>query len=113
MGFRSIFTKGVALAQSGKCRNHSQKASRYARQAMSSFRSARSRKGDQKIDAMLDGMSQLANSVLEVSDSVTPVATMNAVSALLAENIERIIDEGNKRVITSLNVSPAKSKKRY
>ncbi|SVD09444.1 uncharacterized protein METZ01_LOCUS362298, partial [marine metagenome] len=81
MGFKSIFTKGVALVQSGKCRNHSQKASRYARQAMSYFRSAKSRKGDQKIDAMLDGMNQLANSVLEVSDSVTPVATMNAVSA--------------------------------
>ena len=47
-------------------------------------------------------MSQLANSVLEVSDSVTPVATMNAVSALLAENIERIIEEGNNKVITSL-----------
>ena len=105
MGFKSIFTKGVALVQSGKCRNHSQKASRYARQAMSYFRSAKSRKGDQKIDAMLDGMSQLANSVLEVSDSVTPVATMNAVSALLAENIERIIDEGNKRVITSFSSS--------
>jgi len=25
MGFRSIFTKGVALAQSGKCRNHSKR----------------------------------------------------------------------------------------
>jgi hypothetical protein len=69
---------------------------------MSNFRSARSKKGDQKIDAMLDGMSQLANSVLEVSDSVTPVAAMNAVSALLAENIEKIINEGNDKVITSL-----------
>ena len=102
MGFRSIFTKGVALGASGKCRNHSQKASRYARQAMSYFRSAKSRKGDQKIDAMLDGMSQLAYSVLEVSDSITPVATMNAASALLAENFQRIINEENKKVITSL-----------
>ena len=102
MGFKSIFSKGVALVASGKCRNHSQKASSYARQAMSNFRSAKSKKGDQKIDAMLDGMSQLANSVLEVSDSVTPVAAMNAVSALLAENIEKIINEGNDKVITSL-----------
>jgi len=47
MGLKSLFTKGVALAQSGKCRNHSQKASRYARQAMSYFRSAKSKKGDQ------------------------------------------------------------------
>jgi len=102
MGFKSIFTKGVALAGAGKCRQHSQASSRYAKQAMSYFRSAKSRKGDQKIDAMLDGMSQLAYSVLEVSDSITPVATMNAASALLAENFQRIINEENKKVITSL-----------
>jgi hypothetical protein len=30
------------------------------------------------------------------------VAAMNAVSALLAENIEKIINEGNDKVITSL-----------
>jgi hypothetical protein len=42
MGFKSIFTKGVALAASGKCKGHSQKASNYARQAMSNFRSAKS-----------------------------------------------------------------------
>ena len=35
MGFKSIFTKGVALAASGKCRRHSQKATNYARQAFS------------------------------------------------------------------------------
>ena len=55
---------------------------------MSYFRSAKSRKGDQKIDAMLDGMSQLANSVLEVSDSVTPVATMNAVVLYLQKTLK-------------------------
>ena len=102
MGFKSIFSKGVSLVQSGKCRNHSQKASRYARQAMSYFRSAKSRKGDQKIDAMIDGMNELSKSVLEVSDSVVPIANMNAISALLAENIEKMIDEGNNKIITSL-----------
>ena len=93
MSFRSLFTKGTALAQSGKCRNHSQKASSYARQAMSCFRSARSKKGDQKIDAMLDGLGHLSSSVLEVSDSITPIGTMNMVSALLAENISDVIKE--------------------
>ena len=93
MSFRSLFTKGTALAQSGKCRTHSQKASSYARQAISCFRSARSKKGDQKIDAMLDGLGHLSSSVLEVSDSITPIATMNMVSALLAENMKNIIQE--------------------
>jgi len=93
MSFRSLFTKGTALAQSGKCRTHSQKASSYARQAISCFRSARSKKGDQKIDAMLDGLGHLSSSVLEVSDSITPIGTMNMVSALLAENISDVIKE--------------------
>ena len=102
MVFKSLFTKGFALAQSGKCRNHSKRASSYARQAMSKFNSAKSRKGDQKIDAMIDGMNELSKSVLEVSDSVVPIANMNAISALLAENIEKMIDEGNNKIITSL-----------
>ena len=37
MVFKSLFTKGVALAQSGRCRNHSKRASNHARQAMSKF----------------------------------------------------------------------------
>ncbi len=61
-----------------------------------------SKKGDEKINAMIDGMNELSKSVLEVSDSVVPIAIMNAVSALLAENIEKIIDEGNNKIITSL-----------
>ena len=102
MAFKSLFTKGVALAQSGKCRNHSVKASSYAKRAATYFRSAKSKKGDQKIDAMIDGMNELSNAVLEVSDSVVPIANMNAVSALLAENFEKIINEGNSKIITSL-----------
>ena len=101
MSFRSLFTKGTALASSGKCRTHSQKASSYARQAMSCFRSARSKKGDQKIDAMLDGLVYLSSSVLEVSDSITPIATMNMVSALLAENMKDIIQESIGKVSVS------------
>jgi len=102
MGFKSLFTKGVALAQASRCRNHSKRASNHARNAMSKFNSARSKKGDQKINAMIDGMNELSKSVLEVSDSVVPIGIMNAVSALLAENIEKIIDEGNNKIITSL-----------
>lgn len=93
MSFRTLFTKGFAIAQSGACTRHSQRASSLAKQAMSSFRSAKSKKGDQKLDAMIDGLNYLSSSVLEVSDSVTPIAKMNMVSALLAENIKEIIQE--------------------
>lgn len=95
MSFRTLFTKGFALSQSGASTRHSKRASSLAKQAMSSFRSARSKKGDQKLDAMLDGLNYLSSSILEVSDSVTPIAKMNAVSALLAENIKEIIHEAN------------------
>ena len=45
MVFKSLFTKGVALAQSGKCRNYSAKASSSAKKASNYFRSAKSKKG--------------------------------------------------------------------
>ena len=51
---------------------------------------------------MIDGMNELSNAVLQVSDSVVPIANMNAVSALLAENIEKLIDEGNNKIINNL-----------
>ena len=37
MVFKSLFTKGVALAQSGKCRNYSAKASSSAKKAAQEF----------------------------------------------------------------------------
>ena len=49
MGFRSIFTKGVALTQASRTGQHSRKASASARQAMTCFRQARSYKGEKKI----------------------------------------------------------------
>ena len=85
MGFRSLFTKGVALSQAGQTNKHSRKASSYAKQAMNCFRQAKSLKAEKKIDKMLDGLNHLSNSVLEVSDSVTPISMMNATSALLAD----------------------------
>jgi hypothetical protein len=102
MSLKSLFTKGVALAQSGKSRNHSQRASNYAKKAMSNFRSAKSKKGEQKIDMMIDGMNHLSNAVLEVSDTITPIANMNAVSALLAENIQSIIADSQDDLINKL-----------
>ena len=71
------------------------KTRQYSRRQVQWFRK-------EKIDAMIDGMNELSKSVLEVSDSVVPIANMNAISALLAENIEKMIDEGNNKIITSL-----------
>jgi len=102
MAFRSLFTKGIALTSAGRTGKHSRKASSLARQAMNSFRQARSLKGDKKIDKMLDGMNYLSNSVLEVSDSITPISTMNATSALLADNIQKMINQSQLNIISSL-----------
>ena len=102
MAFRSLFTKGIALTSAGRTGKHSRKASSLARQAMNCFRQARSLKGDKKIDKMLDGMNYLSNSVLEVSDSITPISTMNATSALLADNIQKMINQSQLNIISSL-----------
>ena len=102
MALRSFFTKGIALTSAGRTGKHSRKASSLARQAMNSFRQARSLKGDKKIDKMLDGLNYLSNSVLEVSDSITPISTMNATSALLADNIQKMINQSQLNIINAL-----------
>ena len=102
MAFKSLFTKGIALTSAGRTGKHSKKASSLARQAMNSFRQARSLKDDKKIDKMLDGLNYLSNSVLEISDSITPISTMNATSALLADNIQKMINESQLNIINTL-----------
>ena len=102
MAFRSLFTKGIALTSAGRTGKHSRKASSLARQAMNCFRQARSLKGEKKIDKMLDGMNYLSNSVLEISDSITPISTMNATSALLADNIQKMINQSQLNIINTL-----------
>ena len=110
MAFRSLFTKGIALTSAGRTGKHSRKASSLARQAMNSFRQARSLKGDKKIDKMLDGLNYLSNSVLEVSDSITPISTMNATSALLADNIQKMINQSQLNIINTSDGSITKIK---
>ena len=102
MGFRSLFTKGVAVTSAGRTNQHSRKASSYAKQAMNCFRQAKSLKADKKIDKMLDGLSYLSNSVLEVSDSVTPISMMNATTALLGDNIQKMINQSQLNIISTL-----------
>ena len=101
MGFRSIFTKGVALTQASRTGQHSRKASTSARQAMTCL-GKQIYKGEKKIDKMLDGLNYLSNSVLEVSDSITPISTMNATSALLADNIQKMINQSQLSIINTL-----------
>ena len=50
---------------------------------------------------MLDGLSYLSNSVLEVSDSVTPISMMNATSAFLGDNIQKMINQNQLNIINT------------
>ena len=113
MALRSLFTKGIALTSAGRTGKHSRKASSLARQAMNSFRQARSLKGDKKIDKMLDGLNYLSNSVLEVSDSITPISTMNATSALLSDNIQKMINQSQLNIINTLGNKKIKKAKKW
>ncbi len=51
---------------------------------------------------MLDGLNYLSNSVLEVSNSITPISNMNATSALLADNIQKMINQSQLNIINIL-----------
>ena len=112
MGFRSLFTKGVAVTSASRTSQHSKKASSYAKQAINCFRQAKSLKADKKIDKMLDGLSHLSNSVLEVSDSVTPISMMNATTALLGDNIQKMINQSQLNIINTLGNKKIKLKKK-
>jgi hypothetical protein len=102
MSFKSIFKKGISLSQAGQASKHSRKASTYAKQAINCFKQAKSLDGDKKIDKMLDGLNYLSNSVLEVSDTITPISTMNASSTLLEENIKKILEKFHLDINKSL-----------
>ena len=93
MGIRSLANKGFALGMSSRSSQHSKRATSYANKAVSSLRSAKSQRDtNKKIDLLIDGMSSLSSAVKEVSDSVTPIAKMNMVSALLSENIGELLN---------------------
>ena len=102
MTLRSFFNKTIALSQAGQTNKHSKKASNFAKQAITCFKQAKSLKGDKKIDKMLDGLNYLSSSVLEVSDSVTPISNMNAADTLLANNIQKMINLSQKNIIDNL-----------
>ena len=103
MGFASIFKKGVALSSAGQSSKHSRKASVYAKQAINCFKQARNLNKEKKINKILDGLNYLSNSILEVSDSITPISTMNATSTILAENIEKTIKKSEQSIISRLS----------
>jgi uncharacterized protein YaaR (DUF327 family) len=102
MTVKSLFTKGIALSQSSQCKTHSNSGVSNAQKAISSFQSAKSKKGEQKIDALADGLVSLSKAMVEISKSITPIATMNMWSALLSENINEILEENRITLIKEL-----------
>ena len=48
---------------------------------------------NKKLDKMLEGLNYLSNSILEVSDSITPISTMNATSTLLEDNVQKMLNK--------------------
>jgi hypothetical protein len=98
----SIWTKGIALSQANQCKTHSSSGVSNAQSAINSFQSAKSRKGDQKLDALADGLISLSKAMVEVSKSITPIATMNMWSALLSENIGEAMEENRSALLKEL-----------
>lgn len=103
MTIKSFVKKGVALSQSNVCRTHSNNASSAAQQAISSFQSVKSKKGDQKIDSLADGLISLTKAINEISKSISPIATMNMISSLLSENIQELLEENRVSLLKEIN----------
>jgi hypothetical protein len=102
MTVKSLFTKGIALSQSSQCKTHSNSGVNNAQKAISSFQSAKSKKSEQKIDALADGLVSLSKAMVEISKSITPIATMNMWSALLSENINEVLEENRIALVKEL-----------
>ena len=103
MNFKSFATKGFSIAMNGICNKHSKKASSYANKASNLFKSCKSIKDtNQKIDKLAEGLINLSDSIKEVSDSVVPVSSMNMFSSLLSENMNQLLDNQKKAIISSL-----------
>jgi hypothetical protein len=102
MTVKSLFTKGIALSPSSQCKTHSNSGVNNAQKAISSFQSAKSKKGEQKIDALADGLVSLSKAMVEISKSITPIATMNMWSALLSENINEVLEENRIALVKEL-----------
>ena len=65
MGFRSLFTKGVALSQAGQTNKHSRKASSSARKAMTSDKAMRGAlQGKGPLQGVTEGITKLKRSDL-------------------------------------------------
>lgn len=102
MGLKSVLTKGVALSQGNQCKTHSTTGVNNAQAAISLFQSAKLKKGEPKLDALADGLINLSKAMLEVSKSISPIATMNMWSALLSENIEEIMEVNRSTLLKEL-----------
>ena len=101
MAIKSLVTKGVALSMNSQCLSKSKRASTLANSAASSLRSAKYHKDiDKKINAMIDGMIHLSNSLKEVSDCITPISKMNTVSAVLGENISELLNQQQQEIVS-------------
>lgn len=106
MSLKSLTNKGVALSMSQQCSNQSKKASTFANSAISSLRSAKSKKDiDQKLNMIIDGMSHLSNAVKSMSDSITPIARMNMISEVLSDNIAELIKRQHQDLVSIMKSS--------
>tara|TARA_Y100000768_G_C23970323_1_gene680179 strand:- start:892 stop:1209 length:318 start_codon:yes stop_codon:yes gene_type:complete len=83
--------------------SESNRASRKSRDAMSSFKRANREKDlNKKMDYMSEGLSDLAEAVSHNSNSIEPLAEMSFVASLLAESIQKNLDEQTKDIVSKI-----------
>jgi protoporphyrinogen oxidase len=78
-------------------------ATRKSKDAMTKFsRAQREKDMDKKMDYLSEGMSDLAEAISHNSNATEPLAEMSFVASLLAESIQKNLDEQTKDIVTKI-----------
>ena len=93
----------AASSYKSKVISESGQASRKSGSAISKFKTAQREKDmNKKIDYISEGMVYLAEAVSHNSNAIQPLAEMSFVASLLAESIQKNLDEQTQDIVTKL-----------
>ena len=100
---RWLVRSSVAASANSDVRSESDKASRKANEAKRQFDYAkRERDPDKKMTYLVEGMSNLAESINHVSNTTVPLAKVAFAASLLVENVQDNLNEQTNEIVRQL-----------
>ena len=100
---RWLVRSSVAASANSDVRSESDQASRKANEAKRQFDYAkRERDPDKKMTYLVEGMSNLAESINHVSNTTVPLAKVAFAASLLVENVQDNLNEQTNEIVRQL-----------